>query len=226
MLLAIPEVLTKQEVRECRSVLEQASWIDGAATAGFQSRQVKNNQQLAEDSEEAQRIGQKILSALQKNLLFNSAALPAHIFPPLFNKYEGDQGFGNHVDNAIRHSRVTGQRIRTDLSMTLFFSDPDEYEGGELIIDDTYGPQTVKLAAGHMVLYPSTSLHRVMPVTRGARISSFFWMQSLVRDDAKRALLFDMDMSIIRLRKELGDNPDVVRLTGIYHNMLRRWAEV
>lgn len=225
MLIEIPEVLTSEQVRDCRRKLDDAQWVDGAVTAGFQSTRVKQNAQLPEDSPVAGEIGQLILGALHRSLLFNSAALPAQIFTPLFNRYETAQQFGNHVDNAIRDSRVTGQRIRTDLSATLFFSDPDEYDGGELVIDDTYGVHRVKLPAGSLVLYPSTSLHRVTPVTRGARVSSFFWIQSLIRDDGQRTILFDLDMNIIQLRNTLGDDERVVALTGIYHNLLRRWAE-
>ncbi|MFV8818140.1 Fe2+-dependent dioxygenase [Haliea sp. E17] len=225
MLIQLPDVLSPEVVAQCRQVLDSAAWIDGAVTAGFQSGQVKRNEQLAEDSPAARQLGDIILGALRQNLLFNSAALPAEIFPPLFNRYSVNQTFGNHVDNAIRESRVTGQRIRTDLSATLFFSGPEEYEGGELVIDDTYGVHRVKLPAGHMILYPSTSLHRVTPVTSGARVASFFWLQSLVRDDGQRTLLFDLDMNIIRLRQAQGDTPEVVSLTGIYHNLLRRWAE-
>lgn len=224
MLLHVPEVLNKDEVRRFREVLDSANWIDGAVTAGFQSKQVKNNQQLPEGSEEAQQLGRAVLNALKQSPLFNSAALPTRIFPPLFNRYEGEQSFGNHVDNAIRDSAVTGQRIRTDLSATLFFAEPDEYDGGELIVDDTYGSHSVKLPAGDLILYPSTSLHRVTPVTRGARIASFFWIQSLIRDDGQRTILFDLDMSIMRLRQDVGDAEAIVGLTGVYHNLLRRWA--
>jgi PKHD-type hydroxylase len=167
-----------------------------------------------------------VVGGLNKSLLFASAALPARIFPPLFNRYSVGRAFGNHVDNAIRRVRATGEMVRTDLSATLFLSSPDEYDGGELVIDDTYGPHSVKLPAGHLVLYPATSLHRVTPVTRGVRLASFFWIQSLVREDAERTLLFDMDMAIIRLRQQVGDHESVVALTGIYHNLLRRWASV
>ena len=234
MLVSVPEVLTREQVEEARSALMTAEWVDGAVTAGFQSKQVKRNRQLPEGSQAAQRIGRTILDALDRNLLFNAAALPAHVFPPLFNRYEHDESFGHHVDNAIRQVQSTGARIRTDLSATLFLSDPDEYVGGELVIDDTYGPHAVKLPAGHMVLYPSTSLHRVGAVTRGARMASFFWIQSLVREDAQRALLFDLDMAIVRLRQQMGqqmgeqtaDNEAIVSLTGVYHNLLRRWADV
>jgi len=226
MLLHVPDVLTDSEVRECRAVLDDAEWVDGSATAGIQSTQVKRNLQLAEGSEAARRLGALLLAALDRNLLFNAAALPAHVFPPLFNRYESGQSFGNHVDNAIRKTRTNGLRIRTDISATLFLSSPDEYDGGELVIDDTYGPHQVKLPAGHMVLYPATSLHRVLPIKRGARVASFFWIQSLVREDAQRTLLFDMDLSIMRLRQKVGDDESVVALTGVYHNLLRRWASV
>lgn len=207
-------------------MLDAAEWVDGAATAGFQSTRVKDNRQLPEGSEAARRLGATIVEALHGNVLFNAAALPAHVFPPLFNRYENGQAFGNHVDNAVRQVRDSGQRLRTDISATLFLADPAEYDGGELVVDDTYGPHRVKLPAGHLVLYPATSLHRVMPVTRGARLASFFWIQSLVREDSQRTLLFDMDMAIVRLRKSLGDNESVVALTGVYHNLLRRWAAV
>jgi len=205
MLLHIPDVLTQDEVRHCRRVLDAADWVDGAVTAGFQSVRVKNNTQLPEGSAEARELGEIVLAALNKSPLFASAALPAKVFPPLFNRYEGGQAFGNHVDNAIRQVRGGGQRLRTDISATLFLSAPEEYDGGELVVDDTYGPHAAKLPAGHLVLYPASSLHRVTPVARGARLASFFWIQSLVRDDAERTLLFDMDMAIIRLRQQVGD---------------------
>jgi len=226
MLLHIPDVLTQTEVRHCRAALDAAEWVDGAATAGFQSARVKNNAQLAEDSAAARELGEIVLAALSRSPLFASAALPAKVFPPLFNRYAGGQAFGNHVDNAIRQVRGGGLRLRTDISATLFLSAPEEYDGGELIVDDTYGPHGAKLPAGHLVLYPATSLHRVTPVTRGARLASFFWIQSLVRDDAERTLLFDMDLAIIRLRERVGDDASVVALTGVYHNLLRRWAIV
>jgi PKHD-type hydroxylase len=226
MLLHIPDVLTQAEVRHCREVLDAAEWVDGGATAGFQSTRVKNNAQLAEGSAAARALGEIVLAALNKSPLFASAALPAKVFPPLFNRYAGGQAFGNHVDNAIRQVRGGGLRLRTDISATLFLSAPEEYDGGELVVDDTYGPHSAKLPAGHLVLYPATSLHRVTPVTRGVRLASFFWIQSLVRDDAERTLLFDMDLAIIRLRERVGDDASVVALTGIYHNLLRRWATV
>ncbi len=226
MLLHVPDVLTAAEVQQCRRVLDAAEWVDGSVTAGFQSTRVKDNMQVPEGSAAARELGELVLAALNESMLFASAALPARIFPPLFNRYTGGQGFGNHVDNAIRQVRGTGQRLRTDISATLFLSAPEEYEGGELVVDDAYGPHSAKLPAGHMVLYPATSLHRVTPVTRGARVASFFWIQSLVRGDAERTLLFDMDMAIIRLRQQVGDNDAVVALTGVYHNLLRRWATV
>lgn len=224
MLLEIPEVLNRQQAVEMRERLLQAEWVDGKVTAGHQSARAKQNRQLPEQSEVAQTAGQEIVQALQKNGLFMSAALPQRVFPPLFNRYEGGEHFNNHVDNAIRGLPHGGQ-IRTDLSATLFLSDPDTYEGGELLIDDTYGAHKVKLSAGSLILYPSTSLHRVSPVTHGNRICSFFWIQSLVRDDGQRTLLFDLDMSIQRLRQKLGDDETVITQTGIYHNLLRRWSE-
>jgi PKHD-type hydroxylase len=224
MLLHVPEVLSADEVGHCRAVLAAAEWADGGVTAGFQSARVKNNSQWPEASPAARELGELVLGALSKSLLFASAALPAKIFPPLFNRYEGGQAFGNHVDNAIRQVRGSGQRLRTDISATLFLSAPEEYDGGELVVDDAYGPHSAKLPAGHLVLYPSTSLHRVTAVTRGARVAAFFWVQSLVRSDAERTLLFDMDMAIIRLRQKVGDDDSVVAQTGVYHNLLRRWA--
>lgn len=226
MLLTIPDVLTHGQVAEARDQLAKAAWIDGRVTAGHQSSRVKDNLQLPEDHPAARALGEMILVALQRNPLFISAALPLRIFPPLFNQYEGGQSFGSHVDNAIRQITGTSFRIRTDLSATLFLSQPDEYDGGELAVEDTYGVHTVKLPAGHMVLYPSTSLHHVRPVTRGARTASFFWIQSLVRDDAERTLLFDLDTAIQRLTAEAPDHPAAVQLTGVYHNLVRRWAEM
>jgi PKHD-type hydroxylase len=226
MLLQIPDILSPDQVRVCRETLYATEWIDGRVTAGRQSARVKDNLQLAEDHPAARQIGDLILAALQENALFMSAALPLRVFPPLFNRYEGGQSFGNHVDNAIRQVTGTPHRVRTDLSATLFFTGPDEYDGGELVIEDTYGVQSVKLPAGHMILYPSTSLHHVRPVTRGARISSFFWIQSLVRDDGQRTLLFDFDMAVQRMGQDAPDHPSVLQLTGVYHNLLRRWAEL
>ena len=226
MLLQIPDVLTPDEVANVRHRLDAASWIDGRVTAGHQSARAKDNLQLAEDSPLARELGDQILGALQRSPLFIAAALPARVFPPLFNRYQGGQSFGNHIDNAIRQVAGTPVRIRTDLSATLFFSGPDEYDGGELVIEDTYGVHAVKLPEGHLVLYPSTSLHHVRPVTRGARVASFFWIQSMVRDDGERTLLFDLDSAIQQLTAERADHPLAVPLTGVYHNLMRRWAEV
>lgn len=226
MLLAVPEVLTSEQVAQARQMLEQAEWVDGRVTAGHQSSRAKDNLQLPEDHPAARQIGDIILNALGQNALFISAALPARVFPPLFNRYEGGQSFGTHVDNAIRQVTGTAHRIRTDLSATLFLSQPNDYDGGELTVEDTYGTHSVKLPAGHMVLYPATSLHHVRPVTRGARISSFFWIQSMIRDDGQRSLLFDLDVAIQRLNRDMPQHPSSVQLTGVYHNLLRQWAEV
>ena len=224
MLLHVPEVLSSAQVEQCRMLLEQAHWVDGAVTAGFQSAQVKHNEQLPSESAEARRLGDLITAALGEHPLFLSAALPARIFPPLFNRYREGHGFGTHVDNAIRPIPGSRERVRTDLSATLFLAGPDDYDGGELVVEDTYGTRAVKLPAGDLVLYPATSLHRVQPVTRGARLASFFWIQSLVREDAQRTLLFDLDMAIVSLRRRVGEDPALVSLTGVYHNLLRRWA--
>jgi PKHD-type hydroxylase len=226
VLLDIPEVLTAEQVAHARRLLAAAEWVDGRVTAGRQSAQVKDNLQLPEDHPVARDLGDMILSALQNNPLFVSAALPARVFPPLFNLYRGGQSFGNHVDNALRQIPGTPLRIRTDLSATLFLADPAEYDGGELLVDDTYGAHSIRLPAGHMVIYPSTSLHRVQPVTRGERLASFFWIQSLVRDDAARTLLFDLDTSIQRLSMDVPNHPSIVQLTAVYHNLVRRWADV
>ena len=226
MLLPIPNVLTSEQVAHARETLERAEWVDGRVTAGHQSARTKDNQQLPEDSPAARELGQMVLAALQRNQLFIAAALPLQVFPPLFNRYRGGQSFGTHVDNAIRQVTGTPHRIRTDLSATLFFTGPEEYDGGELVVEDTYGVHSVKLPAGHMVLYPSTSLHHVRPVTRGARICSFFWIQSMIRDDGERTLLFDLDSTIQRISTDLPDHPSAVQLTGLYHNLLRRWAEL
>ncbi|HWS53078.1 MAG TPA: Fe2+-dependent dioxygenase [Pyrinomonadaceae bacterium] len=225
MLLRIPDVLTAGQVAECRRALERAEWVDGRVTAGHQSARAKDNLQLPESHPEARRLGDLILGALESNPLFISAALPLKVFPPLFNRYEVGQSFGNHVDNAVRHVAGTPHRVRTDLSATLFLSAPEEYDGGELLVEDTYGLHRVKLPAGHMILYPASSLHRVQPVTRGARLASFFWVQSMVRDDGERTLLFDLDTAIQRLGAEAPDHPSVVQLTSVYHNLLRRWAD-
>ena len=225
MLLKIPGVLSSQQVAQFRDVLQHAEWTDGNVTAGYQSSQAKNNLQLPQDSEAARVLGDAVLQALAQSPLFMSAALPLKILPPLFNCYQGGQSFGIHVDNAIRQVPGTPVKVRTDLSMTLFLAEPDEYDGGELVIEDTYGAQRIKLPAGDMVLYPSTSLHKVTPVTRGRRLASFFWLQSMVASDEKRTLLFDMDMAIQRLRSQLADSAEIVQLTGVYHNLLRQWAQ-
>lgn len=225
MLLHIPGVFTKDEVASLRARLDAGPWADGNATSGHQSATAKVNRQLPEDSAEAREVGQLVLQALHANPMFVSAALPHTIFPPLFNRYEGGEHFGVHVDNAIRQRGSV--RIRSDLSCTLFLSEPEDYDGGELIIEEMYGPQSVKLPAGDLVLYPSKSLHRVTPVTRGARVSSFFWLQSLIRDDADRETLLRMDVAIQRVNADKGPKDQaVLELTAVYHNLLRRWAEV
>lgn len=228
MLLSIPDVLTPEQVLHCRRRLQQAGWADGRITAGHQSAKAKDNLQLPEDSEVARELGALVRDAAQANSTFFSAALPQRIYPPLFNCYRDGQSFGFHVDNAVRYDRSGGSArpVRTDLSATLFLSDPQDYDGGELVIEDTYGTQQVKLPAGHLVLYPGTSLHRVTPVTRGARLASFFWIQSMLREDSQRRLMFELDVSIRRLTRDLPGHPSLVQLTGIYHNLLRRWADV
>ena len=228
MLVTIPEVLSADQVVHARSLLAAAQWQDGRATAGRQSALAKNNQQLPHDSPAARELGAAITASLARHALFISAALPKTIFPPLFNRYAASEGhsFGNHVDNAVRYLPDGSGRIRTDLSATLFLADPDSYDGGELIVEDTYGAHAVKLAAGDMILYPATSLHRVEPVTRGERLASFFWIESMVRDDGQRRLLLDMDVAIRQLAARVGDeDAAVVSLTGTYHNLLRRWAD-
>ena len=226
MLLQVPDVLTADQVASCRKILETAEWVDGRITAGHQSARAKNNLQLREDLEEAKQLGDVILAALERNPLFMSAALPLKVFPPLFNRYEGGQSFGNHVDNSIRQVPGTPHRVRTDLSATLFFSNPDEYDGGELVVEDTYGVHSVKLPAGHLILYPASSVHHVRPVTRGVRLGSFFWIQSMVREDGERTILFDLDVAIQRLMNDVPEHRSVVELTSLYHNLLRRWADV
>ena len=226
MLLQVPEVLTAEQVANCRKMLEAAEWVDGRITAGHQSARAKDNQQLPENLDEAKKLGDVVLIALERNPLFMSAALPLKVFPPLFNRYQDGQSFENHVDNAIRQVTGTPHRVRTDLSATLFFSNPDEYDGGELVVEDTYGVHAVKLPAGHMILYPASSVHHVRPVTRGVRLASFFWIQSMVRDDGERAMLFDLDVAIQRLMEDVPDHVSVVELTSLYHNLLRRWADV
>lgn len=225
MLIHIPEVLSAEQVRQCLRLITRADWTDGRITAGTQSAAVKNNLQLPETSEAARAARTIVQSGLEKSALFFTAALPRHVYPPLFNRYSGTTNvFGSHVDNAVRTHPPTGLRVRTDLSATLFLSAPEDYDGGGLVIDDTFGPRAIKLPAGHMVLYPASSVHRVEPVTRGARIASFFWMESMVRDDAQRRVLFDLDMAILALRGTQGESAPVIQLTNCYHNLLRMWA--
>ena len=228
MLLQIPQVLAPEQVAHCRERLASAAWADGRITAGHQSAQAKDNAQLPETDPVARELGALILEVLARNSTFFSAALPKRVYPPLFNRYAGGQSFGFHVDNAVRYDRSRGgvEAVRTDVSATLFLSSPEDYDGGELVIEDTYGEQRVKLPAGDMVLYPGTSLHRVTPVTRGERIAAFFWTQSMVREDAQRRLMFDLDVSIRRLTQDVPDHPALVQLTGVYHNLLRRWTDV
>ncbi len=226
MLLQIPGVLTRTQVSEVRGRFDAAPWTDGNVTSGHQAALAKRNEQLPGESAEAREVGALIVAALDRHPLFVSAALPHTILSPLFNRYGEGHGFDTHVDNSIRRDPRTGARIRTDLSMTVFLSDPDEYEGGELTVEDTYGAHAVKLEAGDAILYPASSLHHVMPITRGVRVASFFWIQSLVRSDAHRALLFDMDVAIQSLGARVGHgDAAVVALTGAYHNLLRQWAE-
>ena len=226
MLITIPDVLIASEVARARAALDAAQWVDGKITAGYQAQSVKENLQLPEGHPVAVELGEMILAGLARTPLFMSSALPLKVFPPMFNRYTGGGHFGTHVDTAIRAIASTGQRIRTDLSATLFFSAPDEYDGGELLVEDTYGFHSVKLPPGHLVLYPATSLHRVAPVTQGARVASFFWIQSMIRGDADRTLLYDLDTAIQRLARDVPGNPAGVQLAGVYHNLLRRWAEM
>ena len=226
MIVHVPNVLNPEQIARCREVMNRASWIDGRATAGFQSATVKDNRQLPEHSPEARELGDMIVAALERNPLFITATLPLRVFPPLFNRYEGGESFGAHLDNSIRQIPGTPLRVRTDISATLFLSAPEDYDGGELVIDDVYGAHAVKLPAGDMVVYPASSLHHVNPVTRGVRLASFFWVQSMVRDDGNRTLLFDLDMAINKVNQALPNNGAVVELTNCYHNLLRRFAEV
>jgi PKHD-type hydroxylase len=227
MLISIPDVLSKQDVADFRRIMDAETWEDGRSTAGAQSAEVKQNDQIPPDSDVSRKLGNRVISALTANTLFISAAVPSKIFPPLFNRYTPGKFFGEHVDNCVRGDHLTGLRIRTDLSVTLFLSEPEEYDGGELVIEDYYGSQRIKLPAGHAVLYPSTSLHLVTPVTRGARVSSFFWLQSMIKDTHARRMSFDMDIAIQNLVTRLGRNdPEVRKLTNIYHNLIRHWAEL
>jgi PKHD-type hydroxylase len=229
MLVCVPDVLSKADVAEFRRIMDATEWEDGRSTAGAASALVKRNEQLPPDSEVARQLGNRILTALTASPSFISAAIPLRIFPPLFNRYAASDGhhFGLHVDNAVRGDRLTGLRIRTDLSVTLFLSEPDDYDGGELVIEDLYGSHEIKLPAGDLVVYPASSLHLVTPVTRGTRVASFFWLQSMIRDAHARSLIFDLDTAIQALVERLGrDDPETVKLTGIYHNLIRHWAEV
>lgn len=227
MLLHVPNILTLAQIEQQRSALASAMWADGRVTAGYQSARAKHNRQLAEDDPLARELGALVLEALGRNATFFAGALPRQIYPPLFNRYEGGESFGLHVDNAVRYDRSRGaaRAVRTDLSATLFLSAPDDYDGGELIIEDSFGTHNVKLPAGDLVLYPGSSLHQVTPVTRGARTVAFFWIQSLVRSDAQRRLLFDLDVTIQQLAQKLPDAPELIKLTGVYHNLLREWAD-
>ncbi len=229
MLLHIRQVLTADELRQAQAILRQAPWADGRATAGVQSAQTKNNTQLPQDCAETKALQQIVLTGLNRHALFFSAALPKRVFPPLFNRYSGAaNAFGNHVDNAVRFVPGSqGERVRTDISCTLFLAEPGSYDGGALVVEDTFGTHPVKLPAGDLVLYPGTSVHRVEPVTRGARTASFFWIESMVRSDEQRRLLFDMDSHLMQLRSSVGEtDPAVIGLTGTYHNLLRLWADV
>ncbi len=226
MIFQVDDVLKPEQVAQARQLLEKAEWVDGKATAGHQATRFKNNQQVPENHPIGKQIGEMILAALGQNQLFITAALPSKVSPPLFNRYQGGETYGTHVDNAIRQIPGTAQRMRTDISATLFLASPDEYDGGELMIEDTFGVHNVKLPAGHMILYPSGSLHQVKPVTRGARLASFFWIQSMVREDSQRTVLLDLDLAIQRLNKDYPEHPSAVQLIGVYHNLLQRWAEV
>jgi PKHD-type hydroxylase len=225
MLLRVPNVLMPDDLAKCRERLAQAAWGDGRVTAGHQSVKVKENLQLQQDCTEARELGALVIAALERNPLFVSAALPKQIFPPLFNRYDPGMNFGAHVDNAIRQIPGTPRRLRTDISATLFISAPEDYDGGELIVEDTYGTHNVKLQAGDMILYPATSLHRVAPVTRGSRVAAFFWIQSMVKDDGERTLLFNLDRAIVQLGQSAPEQPALVQLTAIYHNLIRKWGE-
>ena len=226
-MLHIPNLLSKQQVAEFRNLFqEERLWVNGKVSAGSQAQHIKNNLQVETQHETYQFISTQILKALKQNLLVQSAGLPKHILQPMLNCYQNTGHYGNHVDNAVQFSTLTGQMIRTDVSMTIFLSEPEEYEGGELIVEDNYGCHEVKLDAGDVILYPATSLHRVEPVTQGQRFAAFTWMQSMVKDDWQRSMLFNLDMTIIKLRQQLGDNEEVLNLTNHYHNLLRQWGDL
>jgi PKHD-type hydroxylase len=225
MLLHIPQVLNAEQVRAARAKLEAASWVDGRVSAGYQGARVKDNRQLPENGEAARELGDVVLAALERNPLFISSTLPNRVYPPMFNRYEGGMTFGNHVDNGLRMLPGSGLKIRTDISCTLFLSAPQDYDGGELCIEDRYGSHSIKLPAGDLIVYPAGSVHRVAPVTRGARLASFFWVQSMVRDDGQRRLLFELDQAVQRLTATAADSEALLQLTGTYHNLLRMWSE-
>lgn len=225
MLLHIPHVLNKQDVAELTADLATHDWVDGGRSSGPQAAALKNNLQFPVESSAFAGLSQRIAEALSRHPLFVSAVLPRHLLPPMFNRYSGGGRYGNHVDNALQRDRFSGVQVRTDVSTTVFLSEPEEYTGGELIIEDSYGEHEVKLAAGDAIVYPATSLHRVEPVTQGARTAAFLWTQSWVRDASQRKLLFDLDMNILQLRRQLGDSEEVLGLTNTYHNLLRQWSE-
>lgn len=227
MLLHLKNLLTADELRTAQSILgDDAPWVDGRSSAGGQAVHVKNNAQLSQDSAQAQQLQVLVLGALKRDALFFSAALPRKIFNPLFNRYSGETNhYGPHVDSAVLHSASTGEWVRSDVSCTVFLTDPADYDGGELLVQDTYGSRSVKLAAGDAVLYPGTSIHEVTPVTRGQRVASFFWIESMVRSDEQRCTLFELDMNLLKLRAQLGNTPETTALTGVYHNLLRQWAQ-
>ena len=226
MLLHLPDLLTSDEVAHAQHLLKEAPWTDGRKGTGELARQVKNNEQLDHEGDIARSIRELVLRGLDRNTTFFSAALPKKVFPPRVNRYGGDSNFyGNHIDGAIRYMPGNGQRLRTDVSCTVFLNDPEDYDGGELTIADTYGEKAVKLPAGHAVLYPGTSLHQVKPVTRGHRIACFFWIDSLVRSDEQRRMLYELDMNLLAMRRRHGDSEETTALTGVYHNMLRMWAD-
>ena len=225
MLVRIPQVLSAQQVKDARKALETADWSDGRATAGYLSARVKDNAQVPEGHPVARKLGDTILDELDKNQLFISAALPLKVVPPLFNRYAGEQAYGRHIDGAIRPVAGTHHRVRTDLSATLFLSPPESYDGGELVIQDPLGERAVKLVAGDLFLYPASSVHRVTPITRGVRLAAFFWIQSMVRDATQRSILFQLDSSIQRLAKDVPGHASLVDLAGVYHNLLRAWAD-
>lgn len=224
MLLHIPQVLSKQEVTLLRQKLDSGVWVDGTRTAGALAAEVKRNAQYATESPDYQMLSQRIKTALEQHPLFMSAALPQHLLSPMFNRYASGETYGNHIDSAIHRDSISGERIRTDISVTVFLSEPEDYAGGELIIEDTYGSHEVKLPAGDAIIYPATSLHRVEPVTAGVRVASFLWVRSLVKDAWQRSMLFELDMALLKLRQQIGNSDEVIALTGHYHNLLRQWT--